>query len=104
MKRYPQLTRLIWNYYRENISESQQLKILGNCKVNRRWGDFRVHCPNVEIAESISDLIPLLELPMIKLRLAKRIKILIEGDLFYVASVGSEHLKPADANKFLTNY
>ena len=104
MKRYPQLTRLIWNYYRESHLESKQLKILGNCKVNRRWADFRVHCPNQEIADAVSDLIPLLELPILKLRLAKRIKILVDGDLFYVATVGCQHLSPADAKKFLTNH
>ena len=103
MKRYSQLTRLIWNYYRESNSESQQLKILGNCKVSRRWGDFRVNCPNLEIADTVSNLIPLLELPIIKLRLAKRIKILIDGDLFCVVSVGSQHLSPSDARKYLTN-
>lgn len=104
MKRYQQLTRLIWNYYREDNSESQRLKILGNCKVNRRWGDFRINCPSIEIAETVSDLIPLLELPIIKLRLAKRIKILIEGELFSLVTVGSQHLTPADAKKFLSNY
>jgi len=104
MKRYPQLTRLIWNYYRENKSESQQLKILGNCKVNRRWGDFRINCPNSELANAVCDLIPLLELPIIKLRLAKRIKILVAGHLFRSVAVGSQDLSPADARKFLTNY
>ncbi|MFB6277032.1 MAG: hypothetical protein ABEI32_12915 [Halothece sp.] len=104
MKRYSQLTRLIWDYYRESQSESQQLQILGNCKVNRRWGNFRIHCPNEEIARTVSDLIPLLELPIIKLRLAKRIKIFVEGELFQVAAVGCQHLSPADARKFLSNY
>lgn len=104
MKRHSQLKRLIWNYYRENYSESTELKILEKCKINRRWGAFRVNCPNVEIANTICDLIPLLELPIIKLRLAKRIKIFIEGDLFHCASIGSQHLSPADANKYLTNY
>jgi len=103
MRRYQQLTRLIWNYYRENKSESQRLRILGNCKVNRRWGDFRINCPNIEMAETVSDLIPLLELPIIKLRLAKRIKVLIEGELFSLVTVGSQHLTPADAKKFLSN-
>lgn len=104
MKRYPQITRLIWNYYREDQSESQQLKILGNCKVNRRWGTLRINCHDSEVASAIYDLIPLLELPIIKLRLAKRIKILVEGNLFRSVSVGSQHLTPADARKFLTNY
>ena len=104
MKRYPQLTRLIWNYYRENKAESQQLKILGNCKVNRRWGTFRIQCPNSKVASSVCDLIPLLELPIIKLRLAKRIKIFVEGSLFRSVTVGSQDLRPADARKFLTNY
>ncbi|AFZ45871.1 hypothetical protein PCC7418_3767 [Halothece sp. PCC 7418] len=104
MKRYPQLTRLIWNYYRENKAESQQLKILGNCKVNRRWGTFRIQCPNLKVASSVCDLIPLLELPIIKLRLAKRIKIFVEGSLFRSVTVGSQDLRPADARKFLTNY
>lgn len=104
MKRYSQLTRLIWDYYRENQSESQQLKILGNCKVNRRWGNFRINCPNEKIAYIVSDLIPLLELPILKLRLAKRIKIFVEDDPFHSATVGSQHLSPADASKFLSNY
>jgi len=104
MKRSSQLTRLIWDYYRESQSESQQLAILGHCKVNRRWGNFRINCPNEEMAHAVSHLIPLLELPIIKLRLAKRIKILINGNLFQVTTVGSQHLSPADARKFLSNY
>lgn len=104
MKRYPQLTRLIWNYYRENKSESQQLKRLGNCKVNRRWGDFRVNCPDQQTAEAVHELIPLLELPILKLRLAKRIKIFVRGNLLDVVPIGSDHLSPADAKKFLSNY
>lgn len=104
MMRPSQLTRLIWNYYRESNTESQQLKILENCKVNRRWGDFRVHCPNPETADAIAALMPLLELPILKLRLAKRIKVLVQGDLFHVATVGCQHLNPSDARKFLTNH
>lgn len=104
MKRYPQLMRLIWSYYRENKSESQRLQVLKKCKLKRRWGTFRIDCPSREVANAIRDIIPLLELPVIKLRLAKRIKILIQGQIFETCGVGSEDLTPADAKKFLSNY
>lgn len=104
MKKYPQLMRLIWSYYRENKSESERLEVLKKCKIKRRWGTFRVDCPSKEVANLIRDIIPLLELPIIKLRLAKRIKIFIKGQLFENYTVGSEGLSPADAKKFLSNY
>ncbi|MFP4132874.1 MAG: hypothetical protein ACLFRN_01120 [Halothece sp.] len=104
MKKDPQLMRLIWNYYRENKSESEHLQVLKKCKIKRRWGTFRVDCPSKKIANQVRDVIPLIELPIIKLRLAKRIKVFIQGQLFETCTIGSQTLSPADAKKFLSNY
>ena len=74
MNRATQLTRLIWDFYRENQKELQRLKPLANCQVYRRWGVLHIRCFTQDIAEAIVAEYTLIEAPVAQLRLAKKIK------------------------------
>ena len=92
MKRPNQLTRLIWDFWRENTQELQQLKPMAECKVFRWWGVLHIRCFNREIAEEIVAAYDLLEQPIIQLRLAKKIKIWVNKNLFAVLPVNSDKM------------
>lgn len=87
MKRYQQLTRLLWDYYRENAIDLQRLRPLACCKLVRRWGVLCIHCPNPELAESVVAAQALLEAPVKQLRLAQKIKIFVGKNSIAVYSV-----------------
>ncbi len=88
MKRPNQLTQLLWDFYREDPQELQQLKLLGNCQVFRFWGSFCIRVQTPAMAQRIQDVIPLIEAPIQALRLAKRVKVLVGRRV--VASYGLE--------------
>jgi len=87
MRRPSQLTRLIWDFYRENQTELQQLKPLGQCKVYRRWGVLHIQCMSQDLAEAIATSKSLLQEPVSLMRLAQKIKISVKNTtvaVFYV--------------------
>lgn len=79
MKQPSQLTRLIWDFYRENEAELQQLRPLGQCKVYRRWGVLHIQCMNQDIADAVKSSSSLIQEPVILMRLAHQIKISVKN-------------------------
>jgi hypothetical protein len=75
MKKLPQLTHLIFTYYRENPEERKALQPLLHCKLSRRWGTFIITCPTLDIFMEISGVQNILREPLIQLRLAKKVRI-----------------------------
>lgn len=94
MKRYSQLARLILDFYRENEPEFEQLKLLGRCKVARRWGVLRIHCSNHEVAQAVLDVCTLVSVPVAQLRLAKKIKVFVNNGLVAVFPVQGKRRQP----------
>ncbi|WP_204102526.1 MULTISPECIES: hypothetical protein [Spirulina sp. CCY15215] len=89
MRKQPsQLTRLIWDFYRENQTELQKLKLLGKCKVFRRWGVLNIRCWNGEIAETVISLRSLIEEPIAKLRIAREIQISVDNTQIALFEIG----------------
>ena len=82
MKRYSQLTHLVWDFYREDWEDLERLRVLGDCRICRRWGVFRIECPGNRTAEAVASVLALIEAPVKQLRLAKRIKIFANKELF----------------------
>ncbi|MDJ0715553.1 MAG: hypothetical protein QNJ54_15210 [Prochloraceae cyanobacterium] len=92
MKQTNQLTQLIWDFWRENRQELRQLKPLAKCQVSRWWGVLHIHCFNRELAEAIMAANGLLEKPIVELRLANKIKIWVDKNLFAVLPVDSDKM------------
>jgi len=92
MKRYSQLTHLIWDFYREDWEDLKQLRVLGDCRLCRRWGVFRIECPNNRTAEAVASTLDLIEAPVKQLRLAKRIKIFANKELFVTYPTPLKHI------------
>lgn len=87
MKQPSQLTRLIWDFYRENQGELQQLRLLGQCRVYRRWGVLHIQCMNQDMAEVVKSCKSLIQEPVFLMRLAQKIKISVKNTtvaVFYV--------------------
>ncbi len=80
MNWYSQLTRLILDFYREDPLECRQLSILHSCKLSRWWGVLRIHCQDMHTAKLVMAASKLISEPVIQLRLAHQIKILVKGD------------------------
>jgi hypothetical protein len=78
MKKLPQLTHLIFNYFRENPEELKALQPLMCCKLSRRWGTFIVDCPTLEVFTAISGVQAILREPLMQLRLAKKVRLSID--------------------------
>ncbi len=81
MSQPSQLTYLIWDFYREEWVERERLQVLRNCKIWRRWGVFRIECPDDRTAEDIIGVLGLIEAPVKQLRLAKQIKVFCNREL-----------------------
>ncbi|MGK7925665.1 MAG: hypothetical protein AB4290_10530 [Spirulina sp.] len=90
MRKQPsQLTRLIWDFYRENQTELQKLKLLAHCKVFRRWGVLHVRCWNRETANAVIAVCSLIEEPIAKLRIARELKISVENTQIALFQIGA---------------
>lgn len=88
MKRSSALTRLIWDFYRENTQELQQLQLLQHCEVFRFWGRMYLRAQTPAMAARLEELVPLIEAPVEQLRLANRIKVLIGRKPVAIFDVG----------------
>jgi hypothetical protein len=78
MTRLPQLTHLIFNYYREDPNECRALQVLLHCKLSRRWGVFIITCPNYEIYAALLQVQGILKEPLSQLRLARKLRITVK--------------------------
>ncbi|MEA5470807.1 hypothetical protein [Spirulina sp. 06S082] len=94
-KQTSQLTRLIWDFYRENQTELQKLKLLGKCKVFRSWGVLHIRCGDRKIAETVISLRSLIEEPIAKLRIAREIQISVNNTPITLLQIG----KPSPRTK-----
>jgi hypothetical protein len=80
MNQSSQLTRLIWDFYRENLAEYDALQPLSRCKLSRAWGTLKVCCPDHNTLIDLLEARPLLNEPLAQLRLAKRVKLWVHGN------------------------
>ncbi|MDB9493373.1 hypothetical protein PN441_13270 [Spirulina major CS-329] len=85
-----QLTQLIWDFYRENQQELDQLRCLSHCQVVRRWGVLHIRCPDQTIVNAVLANRALLEVPLAKLRVVQRIKIFILRNPITSFTIGSD--------------
>lgn len=92
MKSHSQLTRLLLSFYRENLSQLQQLRLLEQCKISRRWGTLRIDCHTPQLAEAMVQVSDLLREPIAQLRLAHHINILVNGSLLTTLPIDSSKL------------
>jgi hypothetical protein len=79
MKKLPQLTHLIFNYYRENPEELKALQHLALCKLSRRWGTFIIACPTPDVFMEILGVQNILREPLVQLRLARKVRLSIDN-------------------------
>ncbi len=92
MKRPSQLTRLIWDFYRENQRELRLLKLLRKCKVFRRWGVLHINCSDREVADALVEAHSLIVEPVNQLKLAQRLKISVDKNLIACFELNSGQL------------
>jgi hypothetical protein len=99
MKKLPQLTHLIFNYYRENPRELRALQPLLLCKLSRRWGTFIITCPTLDAYMALLHVQDILREPLAQLRLAKKVRLGIDNhsevEVFSIAPVKSMTLEQA---------
>jgi len=88
-----QLTRLILDYYREDLPQLRQIQKLQKCKVFRRWGILRIDCRDRQVAEELSAAASILQEPIAQLRIAHQINILFRGGLVMSLPVDDSRLK-----------
>lgn len=91
-----QLTQLILSYYRENMDEFRQVKLLQQCKLSRRWRSLRIECPTLSAALALREAGDLLREPIAQLRLARQIRLIVHGDL--VANIPVQSTKSSQGS------
>ena len=91
MNRPSQLAKLILDFYRENPIERQQLKLLESSQVFRWWGVLYIRCLDQDQAMAALEGRKWLEEPILQLRLARQIKILVGRQLFAVFPIGEDY-------------
>ncbi len=74
-----QLTSLILGFYREDPEQYRAISTLQHCQLSRRWGTLRINCTDARTAEDLIRGIEFIREPVAKLRLARRLKILVNG-------------------------
>ncbi|NJL40269.1 MAG: hypothetical protein HC879_20215 [Leptolyngbyaceae cyanobacterium SL_5_9] len=92
MNWYSQLTQLILDFYREDLTELKQLDALQSCHISRRWGVLRVNCRTQDAASALTAAGHILKEPVAQLRLAQQIKILLNGSLVAALPVDPSRL------------
>lgn len=98
MNWYSQLTRLILDFYREDLPQRQQLHPLWNCTLSRRWGTLRIKCRDQETANALVEAGALLKAPIAQLRIAQQIHILMKGHLVATLPIHPSKSKDVKAN------
>jgi len=93
MNWYGQLTRLILDYYREDLPQLRKVQALRKCKVFRRWGVLRIDCRDRQTADSLAAAAAILKEPIAQLRIAHQINILFRGGLVMSLPVDDSRLK-----------
>lgn len=93
MNWYGQLTRLILDYYREDLPQLRQVQMLRRCKVFRRWGVLRIDCRDRQTADALAAAAAILKEPIAQLRIAHQINILFRGGLIMSLPVDDSRLK-----------
>jgi hypothetical protein len=89
-----QLTQLIFDYYRENLGERQKLDILQHCRLSRRWRSLRIECQKLETALALREVGDLLRQPVAQLRLARNVRLFVNGQLMAVIPVYPSGVSP----------
>ncbi len=74
-----QLTSLILGFYREDPDQYRAIATLQSCQLSRRWGTLRINCTDARTAEDLIRGIGFIREPVAKLRLARRLKIIVDG-------------------------
>jgi hypothetical protein len=93
MNWYGQITRLILDYYREDLSQLRQIQAIRKCRVFRRWGVLRIDCRDRQTAEALTAAANILREPIAQLRIAHQINILLRGGLVFSLPVDDSRLK-----------
>jgi len=99
MNWYSQLTRLILDFYRENPEEHSQLSILYSCKLSRWWGVLRIHCRDMYTARLVMAAGSLICEPIIQLRLAHQIKVIVKGNTLVTLPVPQQMDYPSPGDR-----
>lgn len=94
MNWFAQLTRLIFDFYREDLPQLEQLQVLRRCRVSRRWGILRIDCRDRQTADAVAASAYLIREPVAQLRLAHQINIMVKGGLLMTV--------PVDPSKLMT--
>lgn len=92
MNWHSQLTKLIFDFYREDPLQLQQLRTLRSCKLSRRWGILRISCRDRATAEALTTAGEVLSEPIAQLRLAREIRLFTDGMLVATLTVGAPKL------------
>lgn len=92
MRQPSKLTRLIWDFYRENQQELNQLQYLSQCKVFRRWSVLHINCFDSKVANAIVAARALLAEPINQLRLAQKIQVSVDNKTVACFQVNSDQL------------
>ncbi len=74
-----QLITLILGFYREDPEQYRAILTLQHCHLSRRWGTLCINCTDARTAEDLIRGIEFIREPVAKLRLARRLKILVNG-------------------------
>ncbi|MGB3240571.1 MAG: hypothetical protein WBB29_19930 [Geitlerinemataceae cyanobacterium] len=98
MNRPSQLARLILDFYRENPIEWQQLKPLETCQLFRWWGVLYIRCPDEDTAMAAIEGHLWLEEPILQLRLARQVRILVGRQLWAAFSI-DKNSSPTDVRR-----
>ncbi|MBF2077226.1 MAG: hypothetical protein IGR76_01565 [Synechococcales cyanobacterium T60_A2020_003] len=75
-----QLSKLILSFYREDPDQLHKIQCLSNCKLFRRWRVLRIHCYTEEDANALTQASAILSQPVALLKLARHIKIFLDGE------------------------
>lgn len=83
-----QLIHLILDFYREDPEQYHRVAAIQHCHLSRQWGTLRIHCSDSAIAYRLIRAIDLIQEPIAQLRLARRLKIWVDGGMDQVFPVG----------------
>jgi hypothetical protein len=105
MKAPGHLLNLIFNYYRENPNELNDLLPLRRCQISRWWGTLKIVCPDEETVIDILQAQSLLSKPLALLKISKRVRLFLYGSVVdeFAVLPESQRIWEEDFN-FFNNY